>query len=79
MIQSTKAKSSYVFISWIIVGNKRVIFHETWITSDNAKAYCKGSSITRYVMLSNNHKLKLKLKPVDKLDLQSMRKYPCLY
>jgi len=36
------------FISWIIVKNKRAIFHETWITLDNVKAYC--SSVTCYVM-----------------------------
>jgi len=37
---------------------------------DNAKAYCTGSSVTRYVALSNNHKLK----PVHKLDLQLTHK-----
>jgi len=70
MFQSTKAKSNDVFISWIIIGNKRAIFHESWITLDNAKTYCTGFFVTRFITLSNNHKLK----PVYKLDLQSTHK-----
>jgi len=38
--------------------NKRAIFHETWITLDNVKAYRTSSFITCYITLSNNYKLK---------------------
>jgi len=65
-----KIKSNDAFINWIIVRNIRAIFHKIWITLDNAKTYCTGSSVTRYVMLSINHKLK----PVRKLELQSTHK-----
>jgi len=32
IMQPMKTKLDDVFISWIIGGNKRTIFHETWIS-----------------------------------------------
>jgi len=44
IIQSIKAKSNNAFINWIIVGNRKVNFHEIWITLDNAVTKHPNSS-----------------------------------